>query len=173
MGEVYRAKGIKARAHGFCQNPSAHLATDPEFRERFEREAKTLSHLNHRQVCALYDVGLDADTAFFVMEYLEGETLSARLARSSGSSGLPLNDALKIAIEVASALDAAHRLGITHRDLKPSNVMLTKAGAKLLDFGLAKAQAASSVQAHNGSLQTRTVPSPGLDTPLTERAPSS
>ena len=169
MGEVYRAKDVRLERTVAVKILPTHLATDPEFRERFEREAKTLSHLNHRQVCALYDVGHDADTAFLVMEYLEGETLSARLARGSGTSGLPLNEALKIAIDVASALDAAHRLGITHRDLKPSNVMLTKAGAKLLDFGLAKAQGASSAQAYNGSLQTRTDPSPALDTPLTEK----
>jgi len=169
MGEVYRAKDLRLERTVAVKILPTHLATDPEFRERFEREAKTLSHLNHRQVCALYDIGHDTGTTFLVMEYLEGETLAARLARSPGSAGLPLNDALKIAIEVASALDAAHRLGITHRDLKPSNVMLTKAGAKLLDFGLAKAQATSSVQTHDASLQTRTAPSPAPDTPLTEK----
>ena len=171
MGEVYRAKDTRLERIVALKVLAPRFAADQQFRERFEREAKTLSHLNHPHVCTLYDVGHAADTAFLVMEYLDGETLAARLANRSGleEGGLPLNDAIKIAIEIASALDAAHRLGITHRDLKPSNVMLTKAGAKLVDFGLAKGRAGSSVQADNPALPTRSAPSPGHDAPLTEK----
>ncbi len=111
-----------------------HLAADPEFRERFELAAKSISALNHPNICALYDVGREGSTEYLVLEYPEGETLSARIAKGP----LPLADALKIAVEIASALDKAHRQGIVHRHLKPGNVMLTKTGSKLLDFGLAK-----------------------------------
>ncbi len=130
----------------------SHLSTSPEVRQRFEREAKTISQLSHPHVCALHDVGEavpavpsepgrpmarlpDATIAFLVMEYLEGENLADRLARGP----LPLDRALEYGIQIASALDAAHRRGIVHRDLKPGNVMLTRSGVKLLDFGLAKA----------------------------------
>jgi serine/threonine protein kinase/Tol biopolymer transport system component len=171
MGEVYRAKDTRLERTVAIKVLATRLATDQQFRERFEREAKTLSHLNHPHVCTLYDVGHAAGTAFLVMEYLDGETLAARLANRSGleEGGLPLNEAIKIAIEIASALDAAHRLGITHRDLKPGNVMLTKAGAKLVDFGLAKGRAGSSVHPNNTALLTRSAPSPGHDAPLTEK----
>jgi Tol biopolymer transport system component len=104
-------------------------------RERFEREAKTISQLSHPHICALFDVGREGETEYLVMEYLEGQTLSERLARGP----LPLEQALRYGIEIADALDKAHRQGIVHRDLKPGNVMLTKSGVKLLDFGLAKA----------------------------------
>ena len=171
MGEVYRAKDTRLERTVALKVLATRFATDQEFRERFEREAKTLSHVNHPHVCTLYDVGHAAGRAFLVMEYLDGETLAARLANRSGleEGGLPLNDAIKIAIEIASGLDAAHRLGITHRDLKPGNVMLTKAGAKLVDFGLAKGRAGSSLRADNASLPTRSAPSPGYDAPLTQK----
>ena len=100
----------------------------------FEREAKTISSLNHPHICTLHDIGQQDGIDYLVMEYLEGETLAARLTKGA----LPLDQALQYAIEIADALDKAHRKGITHRDLKPSNIMLTKVGAKLLDFGLAK-----------------------------------
>jgi hypothetical protein len=103
-------------------------------KQRFEREAQAIAGLNHPHICTLYDVGQQADTNFLVMEFLDGETLAARLERGA----LPSDDVLRIAVQIASALEKAHRLGIVHRDLKPSNVMLTEAGAKLLDFGLAK-----------------------------------
>jgi eukaryotic-like serine/threonine-protein kinase len=167
MGEVYRARDTRLDRTVAVKILTTHLATDEEFRKRFEREARTLSHLNHRHVCTLHDVGHDGGTEFLVMEYVVGETLAARLTRER--SGLPLNDAIKIAIEIASALDAAHRLGITHRDLKPGNVMLTKAGAKLLDFGLAKAENAISVQADNTTQPTRTAPFPSHETPVTAK----
>ena len=104
-------------------------------RQRFEREAKTISQLSHPHICALYDVGREGETEYLVMEYLEGETLSDRLAKGP----LPLEQTLRYGIEIADALDKAHRQGIVHRDLKPGNVMMTKSGVKLLDFGLAKA----------------------------------
>ena len=111
-----------------------HVASDPDLKQRFEREAKTISSLNHPHICTLYDIGSQDGIDFLVMEYLEGDTLAQRLEKGA----LPLDQALTVAIEIADALDKAHRQGITHRDLKPGNIMLTKAGAKLLDFGLAK-----------------------------------
>jgi eukaryotic-like serine/threonine-protein kinase len=110
------------------------LAADPQFRDRFDREARAISQLTHPHICTLYGVGEHQGTVFLVMEYLDGETLAYRLAKGA----LPLHQALQTAIEIASALEKAHRAGIVHRDLKPGNIMLTKSGAKLLDFGLAK-----------------------------------
>ena len=103
-------------------------------KQRFDREAQVIAGLNHPHICTLFDVGRQGDTDFLVMEYLEGETLAARIARGA----VPLDEALKVAIAVADALDKAHGQGVTHRDLKPGNVMLTASGAKLLDFGIAK-----------------------------------
>src|SRR5262249_18713920 len=120
---------------------------------RFDREARAISQLTHPHICTLHDVGEHDGTAFLVMELLEGETLASRLEKGA----LPTAQALTVAIEVASALDAAHRAGIVHRDLKPGNVMLTKAGAKLLDFGLAKASA--PVVALSGTMVPTTPPS--------------
>src|SRR5207302_4962255 len=105
-----------------------------------EREAKTISQLSHPHICALHDVGREGDTEYLVMEYLEGETLADRLLKGP----LPLEQTLRFGIQIADALDKAHRQGIVHRDLKPGNVMLTKSGAKLLDFGLAKLRDAQS-----------------------------
>ena len=142
MGEVYRARDTRLdRAVAIKILPAA-LAADPQFRERFDREARAISQLTHPHICTLFDVGEHEGTAFLVMELLEGETLEARLNRAGSTGpGLQIDQALTIAIEIASALDAAHRAGIVHRDLKPGNVMLTKSGAKLLDFGLAKTNA--------------------------------
>ena len=142
MGEVYKAKDTRLDRIVALKVLPATLAADPEFRERFEREAKSISALNHPNICALYDVGRQDGIEYLVMEYLEGETLAARIERGA----LPASEALPIAIDIASALDRAHRQGIVHRDLKPGNVMLIKTGAsrsgapqaKLLDFGLAK-----------------------------------
>src|SRR5437867_5531357 len=105
--------------------------------QRFEREAKTISQITHPHICALYDVNREGETEYLVMEYLEGESLADRLAKGS----LPAEQLLRYGIEMADALDKAHRQGIVHRDLKPGNVMITKSGVKLLDFGLAKAVA--------------------------------
>ena len=131
------------------------LAADPQFRERFDREARVISQLTHPHICTLYDVGDQDGTAFLVMEFLEGETLADRLGRVSKTSGpgLPLGETLQIAIQIAEALDKAHRAGVVHRDLKPGNIMLTRTGsgakgaihAKLLDFGLAKAGASPAL----------------------------
>jgi eukaryotic-like serine/threonine-protein kinase len=136
MGEVYKARDTRLDRTVAIKILSETLAADPQFRERFDREGRAVSQLTHPHICTLYDVGQHDGTAFLVMEYLEGGTLADRLAKGP----LPVDQALKIAIEIASALDKAHRAGIVHRDLKPGNIMLTKSGAKLLDFGLAKSQ---------------------------------
>ena len=134
MGEVYKARDTRLDRTVAIKILPETLAADPQFRERFDREARAISQLDHPHICALYDVGEQDGTAFLVMQYLEGETLADRLAKGA----LPLDQALRTAIEIASALDKAHRAGIVHRDLKPGNVMVTKGGAKMLDFGLAK-----------------------------------
>jgi Tol biopolymer transport system component len=142
MGEVYAARDTRLdRAVALKILPPA-LGADPDFRERFDREARAISTITHPNICTLYDVGEHDGTAFLVMELLEGETLAARIERGP----LPIAETLAIATQIADALDKAHRAGIVHRDLKPANVMLTKSGAarpgspqaKLLDFGLAK-----------------------------------
>ena len=137
MGEVYRAKDTRLDRTVAVKVLPAHLSSSAESRQRFEREAKTISQLSHPHICALYDVGREGETEYLVMEYLEGETLSERLLKGA----LPFEQVLRHGIEIADALDKAHRQGLAHRDLKPGNVMLTKSGVKLLDFGLAKAVA--------------------------------
>jgi serine/threonine protein kinase len=146
MGEVYRAKDTRLDRIVALKVLPPSLAADPQFRERFDREARAISALEHPNICALYDVGdAPADPRsssaepirFLVIQYLEGETLESRLAKGP----LPVPEALTIAIQIADALATAHRAGIIHRDLKPGNIMLTKGGAKLLDFGLAKMNA--------------------------------
>ena len=134
MGEVYKATDTRLERTVAIKVLPAHVASDPERKQRFEREAKTISSLNHPHICTLYEFDTQDGTDFLVMEYLAGETLADRLAKGA----LPLDQALTYAIEIADALDKAHRQGVTHRDLKPANIMLTKSGAKLLDFGLAK-----------------------------------
>src|SRR5262244_203752 len=137
MGEVWKARDTRLERSVAIKVLPQHLSASPEARQRFEREAKTISQLSHSHICALYDVGNQDGVEYLVMEYLEGETLADRLAKGS----LPLEQTLRFGIEIADALDKAHRQGIVHRDLKPGNVMLTKSGVKLLDFGLAKAMA--------------------------------
>jgi Tol biopolymer transport system component len=134
MGEVYQARDTRLDRKVAVKVLAPELASDGEFRARFEREAKAISALNHPHICGLFDIGRDHDTEYLVLELLEGETLAARLERGP----LPLARALRYGIEIADALEAAHRKGIVHRDLKPGNVMLTPTGTKLLDFGLAK-----------------------------------
>ena len=136
MGEVYRARHTRLDRTVTIKVLAAAVSGDADLGARFEREARAIAALDHPHICALHDVGEHQGTYYLVMQHLEGETLAARLARGSGS--LPLDLALRIAGEIADALDKAHRAGITQRDLKPANIMLTKAGAKLLDFGLAK-----------------------------------
>jgi eukaryotic-like serine/threonine-protein kinase len=134
MGEVYRAKDTRLDRTVALKVLPASLASDPDRRQRFEREARAVSSLNHPHICTLHDIGQQDGIDFLVMEYIEGESLSDRLQKGP----LPTEAALRYAIEIADALDRAHRQGVVHRDLKPANVMLTKSGAKLLDFGLAK-----------------------------------
>jgi serine/threonine protein kinase len=140
MGEVYRAQDTRLDRTVAIKVLPQHVAADPELKQRFEREAKTLAALSHPHICPVFDVGRQDGVDFLVMEYLEGETLAHRLTKGA----LPLDQALTCSIAVADALDKAHRTGIVHRDLKPGNIMLTKAGAKLLDFGLAKLRAPSA-----------------------------
>ena len=133
MGEVYKARDTRVDRLVAVKVLSDHVASDPDRRARFEREARAVARLNHPHICTLFDVGVEQGVDFLVIEYLEGETLAARLQRGP----LPLQQALVVAIEIADALDAAHRGGVIHRDLKPANVMLTPNGAKLLDFSIA------------------------------------
>jgi len=142
MGEVYKARDTRLDRTVAIKVLSASWANHPEMKQRFDREALTIASLNHPNICVLFDVGDGGSlqpagaSTYLVMEYLEGETLAARLERGP----LKLDEALKVAIAIADALDRAHRRGVVHRDLKPSNVMLTASGPKLLDFGLAKWQ---------------------------------
>jgi len=137
MGEVYRARDTRLdRTVAIKVLPQGDLDR-AGLRERFDREARAISNLNHPNICALYDVGQEGGQAYLVMEYLEGETLAARLERGP----LPIEELLRFSIQIADALDVAHARGFIHRDLKPGNVMLTRSGAKLLDFGLAKSLA--------------------------------
>ena len=134
MGEVYKARDTRLDRTVAIKVLPSEVAGDPELRSRFEREARAVAALDHPHICGIYDVGSVDGTHYLVMPHLEGQTLAARLEKGP----LPLDQALKIAVEIADALDKAHRQGITHRDLKPANIMLTKTGSKLLDFGLAK-----------------------------------
>jgi len=154
MGEVYRARDMRLDRTVAIKVLPEHLADTPEAKQRFEQEARAVSALNHPSICTLFDVGSQDGTEFLVMEYLEGETLAARLEKGA----LPLDQALKTGIEVADGLDKAHRAGIIHRDLKPGNIMLTKTGAKLLDFGLAKAILPPASGATLTSMAMRTTP---------------
>ena len=134
MGEVYRARDTRLERTVAIKILPANISADPLAKQRFEREAKTISGLNHPNICTLHDVGSQNGVDYLVMECVEGETLAKRLEKGP----LPLDQLLKIGQEIAVALDKAHRNGVVHRDLKPGNIMLTASGAKLLDFGLAK-----------------------------------
>jgi len=163
MGEVYRAHDTRLGRDVAIKVLSPHLAAAPEVRARFEREARTISQLNHPHICTLYDVGRapgeagSDGTDYLVMELLEGETLAHRLEKGP----LPVAEVLSLGTQIADALDRAHRAGVVHRDLKPGNVMLTKGGAKLMDFGLARA---ASVAATPGVMTE----SPTVSRPLTK-----
>ena len=157
MGEVYRARDTRLDRCVAIKILPSHLSSNVELKNRFEREAKTLSSITHAHICHLYDVGSQAGVEFLVMELLEGETLASRLQRGA----LPLAEVLKIGAQIADALARAHRLGITHRDLKPANIMLTKSGAKLMDFGLAKPTGVGTVGSGSSSdAMTATLQSP-------------
>ena len=135
MGEVYRAKDTRLDRTVAVKVLPSHLSDNPDARQRFDREARAISSLNHPNICTLYDVGYQDGIDFLVMEFLEGETLADRLQKGA----LPTELVLKYGIEICEGLERAHKSGVVHRDLKPGNVMLTKTGAKLMDFGLAKA----------------------------------
>ena len=157
MGEVWKARDTRLDRDVAVKVLLSGGAASDELRQRFEREAKAISQLSHPHVCALHDVGSHEGTEYLVMELLEGETLAARIA---AKGALPLEKLLAIGIEVAEALEAAHRIGIVHRDLKPGNVMLTKSGVKLLDFGLARTLAPPGGTSGMTSLPTVAPPSP-------------
>jgi eukaryotic-like serine/threonine-protein kinase len=161
MGEVYRARDTRLDRIVAVKVLSEHLSSNPQSRERFEREAKAISSLSHPHICPLYDVGREAGVDYLVMEYLEGETLASRLKKGA----LPPDHVLQYAIQITDALDTAHRHGVIHRDLKPGNIMLTKSGVKLLDFGLAKVRGVEAV-AGMTALPTQTTPLTGEGTIL-------
>jgi eukaryotic-like serine/threonine-protein kinase len=165
MGEVYRANDKRLDRTVAIKILPTHLSTNPEFKQRFEREARTVSSLNHPHICHLYDVGSRDGTDFLVMEFLDGETLADRLRRGA----LPFPELLKIGMEVAEALEIAHRAGIVHRDLKPGNIMLTKSGTKLMDFGLAKPATLGAAGSGSAPLLSaaRTMSGPTPVSPLT------
>jgi Tol biopolymer transport system component len=154
MGEVYKARDTRLDRTVAVKILPEHLSGDPLLRQRFEREARAVSSLNHPHICTLYDVGSQDGTDYLVMEFLEGETLAVRLEKGP----IPLAQVLKHGIQIADALDKAHRQGVVHRDLKPGNIMLTGAGAKLLDFGLAKASAPIAPGSSLTVAPTRTSP---------------
>ncbi len=157
MGEVYRARDTRLGREVAIKVLPQHLSAHPEVRARFEREAKTVSSLNHPHICTLFDVGRQGDVDYLVMELVEGETLASRLLKGA----LPTADLLRIGSEIADALDRAHRAGVVHRDLKPGNIMLTKSGAKLMDFGLARATGMVNPSSSIGGLtQSPTVAHP-------------
>src|ERR1700692_2607231 len=150
MGEVYRARDTRLDRTVAIKILASHLSSSPELKQRMEREARSISALNHPNICHLYDIGSQDGIDYLVMEFLEGETLADRLRKGA----MPINEVFKIAIAVAEALAVAHRQGIVHRDLKPGNIMLTQTGAKLMDFGLAK-----PLGAENSGVTSGTVPS--------------
>ena len=147
MGEVYRARDTRLDRTVAIKVLPTHLSANPEAKDRFEREARAISSLNHPRVCTLYDVGHQDGIDFLVMEYLEGESLGERLKKGA----LSLKESLKVGIDVCEALEVAHRQGIVHRDLKPGNIMLTQSGAKLMDFGLAKPLAMATAGPGSGA----------------------
>src|SRR5690348_10961841 len=160
MGEVYRARDTRLGRDVAIKILPQHLTAKSNVKQRFEREARAISSLQHPNICTLYDVGHQDGTDFLVMEYLEGETLADRLAKGP----LAPDQVLKYGIEICEGLEKAHRSGVVHRDLKPGNIMLTKTGAKLMDFGLAKAALASPAAV---SGLTATLATPPGSHPLT------
>src|SRR5512140_1650764 len=168
MGKVWKARDARLNRLVALKILSAEFSNDAEMKQRLEREARAVAGLSHPNICVLYDVGTHEGTEFLVMELLDGETLADRIARGA----LPFELVLKIAIQTAAALDKAHRQGIVHRDLKPGNVMLTPAGAKLMDFGLAKpalaiGAAATHVTPNTPTMSVQALAAPA--SPLTQK----
>jgi len=161
MGEVYRARDTRLDREIAVKILPSHLSDNPEAKQLFDREARTISSLNHPNICTLYDVGHQDGIDFLVMEYLEGETLADRLRKGP----LPIEQVLKYGIEICDGLEKAHKNGVVHRDLKPGNIMLTKTGAKLMDFGLAKAAVVNA--SGSSSSLTVTLSTPVASHPLT------
>jgi len=160
MGEVYRARDTRLGRDVAVKVLSAKLSQSAEFRARFEREAKAISSLNHPHICVLHDVGREGDVDYLVMELVEGETLAARIEKGA----LATSEVFRIGGQIADALDRAHRAGLVHRDLKPGNVMLTRSGAKLMDFGLARAM---GTVAGAGGVTATLADAPAAGRPLT------
>ena len=156
MGEVYRAKDTRLDRNVAIKVLPMHLSADADAKARFDREARSISSLSHPNICHLYDVGHQDGTDFLVMEFLEGETLASRILKGP----LSTEQVLKIGGEICDGLQKAHKTGVVHRDLKPANIMLTKTGAKLMDFGLAK------------STQAVAPPSSSMTSPLMSPTPS-
>ncbi len=163
MGEVYRAKDTRLGRDVAVKILPERLSASAEARERFEREARAISALNHPHICTLSDVGEQRDTHYLVMELVEGETLAARLERGP----LKIDEALRVAVQIAGGLDRAHRKGIVHRDLKPGNLILTKGGVKILDFGVAKLREEAEGTAAAGTAGLLPTAAPTRTTPLT------
>jgi eukaryotic-like serine/threonine-protein kinase len=170
MGEVYKARDPRLDRTVAIKVLPAGSNEDPDRRQRFDREARAVAALSHPNICAVYDVGHDAGVAYLVMEFLDGETLAARMARTLGpggaSQGLPPGETLAIASQLAGALAAAHKAGIVHRDLKPANVMLTKSGVKVLDFGLARMATGAAAPGLASGTMTAAAPLTGIGTLL-------
>jgi hypothetical protein len=161
MGEVYKARDTRLDRIVAIKVLANAAGARPEARQRFEREARAVSAINHPHICSLFDIGQQDGIDYLVLEFLEGETLAERLRKGA----LPIEHALRLGIQIAGALEAAHGRGIIHRDLKPANIILTTSGAKVLDFGLAKMHAQSSALVSHGSiLQTLTTPLTGAGT---------
>src|SRR5271157_2082814 len=160
MGEVYRARDTRLDRTVAVKILPGHLSDNPDARQRLDREGRAISSLNHPNICTLHDVGHQDGIDFLVMEFLEGETLADRLAKGP----LPTEQVMKYGIEICEGLERAHKSGVVHRDLKPANVMLTKTGAKLMDFGLAKATPSGASLI---SSLTMTVSGPSAEQPLT------
>ncbi|HKU25223.1 MAG TPA: serine/threonine-protein kinase, partial [Candidatus Sulfotelmatobacter sp.] len=162
MGEVYRGRDTRLDRTVALKILPSHLSEDAEAKQRFDREARTISSLNHPHICTLFDVGHHDGIDYLVMEYLEGETLADSLRKGP----LPIERILQYGMEICQGLERAHRSGIVHRDLKPGNVILTKIGAKIMDFGLAKAAVISPPASSNLSI---TLSTPAQAQPLTAR----
>src|SRR6516165_850776 len=162
MGEVYRARDTRLDRTVAVKILPEHLSDSAEARQRFDREARAISSLNHPNICALYDVGHQNGSDYLVMEFLDGETLAQRLAKGP----LSPEQVLKYGIEICAGLEQAHKSGVVHRDLKPGNIMLTKSGAKLMDFGLAKSATAGGPPSSSLAM---TLSGPSADQSLTAR----